>query len=179
VESVAGLRDVLEDSSSPDHLKIAQNPSPISEGQESLPPIPVINGETVSSDLNKILFGRSNKAGSTVTSPDMDHFLLNVYHERVHALFKVLHWPSTLALFDTSKDSDDIKLRALKSAIYFTSVCSLLDHELEGRRAILSQYRQRAEEAFIDAGLLTTTSLMVLQAFVIYLVSTETGKCLL
>jgi len=109
----------------------------------------------------------------------MQHFLLDVYHERVHALFKVLHWPSTLALLDTSKDSDDIKLRALKSAIYFTSVCSLLDHELEGRRVILSQYRQRAEEAFIDAGLLTTTSLMVLQAFVIYLVSTETRKCLL
>ena len=105
---------------------------------------------------------------------EMNQFLLDVYHERVHALLKVLHWPSTLALLSTTKDSDEIKLRALKSAICFTSVCSLFDHELEGRRAILSQYRQCAEKAFIDAGLLTTTSLMVLQAFVIYLVSTDT-----
>jgi hypothetical protein len=105
----------------------------------------------------------------------MNDFLLNVYHERVHALFNVIHWPSTLALFKLSSEKEDIKLRALKSAILFTSVCSLLDHELEERRAVLSRYRQRAEEAFIDAGLLTTTSFMVLQAFVIYLVSTATA----
>lgn len=107
---------------------------------------------------------------------EMNEFLLNVYHERVHALFNVLHWPSTLASFKVSNEKEDVKARALKSAIFFTSVCSLLDHELEGRRAILDQYRQRAEEAFIDAGLLTTTSFMVLQAFVIYLVSTDAAN---
>lgn len=122
-----------------------------------------------------MLFGQSKNVGLTDMASEVNDFLLNVYHERIHALFNVLHWPSTLALFNASNE-EDVKIRALKSAILFTSVCSLLDHELEGRRAILSQYRQRAEEAFIDAGLLTTTSLMVLQAFVVYLVSTETAK---
>jgi hypothetical protein len=122
-----------------------------------------------------MLFGQSKNVGLTDMASEVNDFLLNVYHERIHALFNVLHWPSTLALFNASNE-EDVKIRALKSAILFTSVCSLLDHELEGRRAILSQYRQRAEEAFIDAGLLTTTSLMVLQAFVVYLVSTESAK---
>ena len=107
---------------------------------------------------------------------EMNDFLLNVYHERVHALFNVLHWPSTLDLFNTTNEKEDVKHRVLKSAILFASVCSLLEHELEGRRAILDQYRQRVEEAFIDVGLLTTTSFMVLQAFAIYLVSTATAN---
>jgi len=120
-----------------------------------------------------MLFGPPSKAGPIDTTSEMNEFLLNVYRERVHALFNVLHWPSTLDLFTISNEKEDVKLRALKSAILFTSVCSLFDHELEGRRTILNQYRQRAEEAFIATGLLTTTSFMVLQAFVIYLVSTE------
>jgi hypothetical protein len=107
---------------------------------------------------------------------EMNEFLLNVYHECVHALFNVLHWPSTLALFDVTNEKEDVKHRVLKSAILFTSVCSLLEYELEGRQATLDQYRQLVEEAFIDVGLLTTTSFMVLQAFVIYLVSTGTAN---
>ena len=120
-----------------------------------------------------MLFGTSSKVGQMNATSGMTGFLLSVYHERVHALFNVLHWPSTLALFNVSNEKEDVELRALKSAILFTGVCSLFDHELEERRKFLDQYRQRAEEAFIDAGLLTTTSFMVLQAFVIYLVSTE------
>jgi hypothetical protein len=120
-----------------------------------------------------MLFGPPIKVDPIDTTFERTEFLLNVYYERVHALFNVLHWPSTLALFNVSNE-DDIKIRALKSAILFTSVCSMLDHELEGRRAIVSQYRQRTEEAFIDAGLLTTTSFMVLQAFVVYLVCIQT-----
>ena len=140
---------------------------------------PVETGGPVTCDPNKMLFGPSNDVGPVTMTSKMNDFLLNVYHERVHALFNVLHWPSTVALFNVSNKKEDVKLRALKSAIFLTSVCSLLDHELEGRRAILDQYRQRAEEAFVDAGLLTTTSFMVLQAFVIYLVSTGTANRLL
>ena len=124
----------------------------------------------------KMLFGPSNKVGPVNVTSEMDEFLLNVYHERVHALFNVLHWPSTLALFKVSNEEEDVKIRVLKSAILFTSFCSLLDHELEGRRAILNQYRQRVEEAFIEGALLTTTSFMVLQAFVIYLVSNHAAN---
>jgi hypothetical protein len=120
-----------------------------------------------------MLFGPSNNVGPTGMTSEMNDFLLNVYHERVHALFNVLHWPSTLALFNVSNEKEDVKHRALKSAVLFTSACSLFDRELEGRRAILGHHRQHAEKAFIDAGLLTTTSFMVLQAFVIYLVSIE------
>lgn len=150
-----------------------QQPRPTSQAPGIPPPASVKTGYATSFDPNKMLFVPSTNVGPTDVASEMDSFLLSVYHERVHALFNVLHWPATLALFNASREKEDVKSRALKTAILFTSVCSLLDHELEGRRAILSQYRQRAEEAFIDAGLLTTTSFMVLQAFVIYLVSIE------
>jgi hypothetical protein len=137
---------------------------------------PVKIGGAISCDPNKMLFGPSNKVGPVDITSEMDEFLLSVYHERVHALFNIIHWPSTLALFKVSNEKEDVKIRVLKSAILFTSVCSLLDHELEGRRAILDRYRQRVEDAFIEVGLLTTTSFMVLQAFVIYLVSNHAAN---
>lgn len=175
-DSVAGLRSVLEDVESPDHNDDNHQPRLASQEPEIPASRPVTAGGPLSCDPNKMLFGSSHKLGPVDTTSEMNESLLNVYHERVHALFNVLHWPSTLALFNVSNEKEDVKPRALKSAILFTSVCSLLDHELEGRRAILNRYRQRAEEAFIDAGLLTTTSYMVLQAFVIYLVSTGTAN---
>ena len=172
-DSVADLRSFLEDVEPPDHNDDVHQPRLASEEPEIPASRPVTAGRPLSCDPNKMLFGPSNKVGPVDVTSEMNDFLLNVYFERVHALFNVLHWPSTLALFNVSNEKEDVKLRALKSAILFTSVCSLLDHELEGRRVILNRYRQRAEEAFIDAGLLTTTSFMILQAFVIYLVSTD------
>jgi hypothetical protein len=174
VESVAGLRSVLEEVESPDQYSDAQQYELPFQGHKCLPSAHAGTRDHISSDPNRMLFEPSNKAGHIDVTLERSNFLLDVYHERVHALFKALHWPSTLALFDASNDSGDTNIQALKSAVYFTSVCSLCDHEMEGRRVILSQYRQRAEEAFIDAGLLTTTSFIALQAFVIYLVSTET-----
>ena len=170
---MAGLRSILEDVESPDLNNDTQQACLTSQGQECLLPAHVETRNPPSSNPNKMLFGSFNTTQHLDTTSEMNDFLLNVYHERVHALFKVLHWPSTLALLNTSSDLYDNNVQAFKSAIYFTSVCSLFDHELEGRRIILSQYRHCAEKAFIEAGLLTTTSFMVLQAFVIYLVSTD------
>jgi hypothetical protein len=170
MESVAGLRSVLEDTDPSDRTNDIQSSqqleSPDFDTHDK-------SGEPVSCGPNKMLFGSSGKGYSIETPPEMDYSLLDVYHKRVHALFPVLHWPSILALLETADDPQSTNLMALRSAIHFTGVCSLMDYELEGRRNILGQYRQRAEQAFIDAELLTTTSLMVLQAFVIYLVGPD------
>lgn len=174
MESVAGLRSVLEDTDPLDHTNDTQSPWLHSELPETLDlTTHDTGGEPISCGPNQMLFGSSGKDNSTNTPPQMNHFLLDVYHKRVHALFPVLHWPSTLALLEAANDPQNTSVSALSSAVHFSSVCSLMDFELEGRRSILSQYRQRAEQAFIDAELLTTTSLMVLQAFVIYLVSLD------
>lgn len=173
MESVAGIRSVLEhDGPSDDDNDLQRpwqrTPSP----READPTSHFRSEETSSCDPNRMLFESSAEGNISELLPNLDHFfLLKVYHERVHALFMVLHWPSALILLKVANAAEDVGVRALRSAIYFTSVCSLQDHELEGRTTILAQYRQRAEQAFVDAGLLTTTSFMVLQAFVIYLVS--------
>jgi hypothetical protein len=174
MESVAGLRSVLEDTDSLEHTTDVQSPWLLSQQPKSLnPAINGKSGEPIFCGPNKMLFGSSGEGDSIGTPPAMDYSLLDVYHKRVHALFPVFHWPSTLALLETANDPQNTNLKALRSAIYYTGVCSLMDFELEGRRSILNQYRQRAEQAFINAELLTTTSLIVLQAFVIYLVSLD------
>lgn len=170
MESVAGLRSVLEGTEPSDST--TDTPLSSSEQQESIDLASQHESSgTVSCDPNTMLFGPSSRPDSIDPSPEMHHFLLDVYHKRIHALFVVLHWPSTMALLHAETDEKNAEVRALRSAIYFSSICSLFNHELEGRREILNQYRQRAEQAFIEANLLTTTSFMVLQAFVIYLVS--------
>lgn len=187
MESVAGLRSVLEDYEPSESTSDVQQPGLVPGRQESLD-FAASDGssEMISCDPNNMLFGRPGKAGTINTPTQMEHFLLDVYHKRVHALFMVLHWPTTLDVLQGAGDGEDTNVRALRAAIYFTSVCSLFDHELEERRVILNQYRQRAEQAFIDAKLLTTTSFVVLQAFTIYLVSVDNrsqihgldmGKC--
>lgn len=148
----------------------------VSDEQESPVTVHGESRDTSSRNPNNMVFGLFNPVDRIGAPSEMEHSLLDIYYERVHTLFRVLHWPSTRALLQGAEDLVDVNIRALKSAIYFASVCSLLDHELDGRPAILSQYRQRAEEAFIDAGLLTTNSFMVLQAFVIYLVSIDTAS---
>lgn len=187
MESVAGLRSVLEDSEPPERTNDVQQPG-LNPGREESLDFAASDGssEMISCDPNNVLFGTPTKVGTVNTPLQMEPFLLDVYHKRVHALFMVLHWPTILDVLQGAGDGDDTNVRALRAAICFTSVCSLFDHELEGRRVILKQYRQRAEQAFIDAKLLTTTSFMVLQAFTIYLVSLgnrsqihgrEVGKC--
>lgn len=173
MESVAGIRSVLEHDEPSDHDDDLQRPwQDIQPQREAGPTSYLGSEETSSSNPDRMLFGVSAESNISDSLPNVDHlFLLNVYRERVHALFMVLHWPSTLILLKESNATENVGIGALRSAIYFTSVCSCFDHELKERKAVLAQYRQRAEQAFIDAGLLTTTSFMVLQAFVVYLVS--------
>jgi hypothetical protein len=103
-----------------------------------------------------------------------------MYRHRVDCLYKVLHWPTVLADIERlhRKTQDTYKtthIKALELSIYFTSLCSITNDEamdlgLGDRARLIEQYRDAAEKAISEAGLLQQPDLTVLQAFVIYLV---------
>lgn len=112
--------------------------------------------------------------------------LLAVYRERVDPIYKILHWPDVHSFLNTHYSAPSLELspdhRALESAMHFTALCTLVDGEVDGRAILVEQYRVAAEWSLVQAGLLSTRSLVTLQAFVIYLVSNILRKpycCLL
>jgi hypothetical protein len=80
-----------------------------------------------------------------------------------------------------SKEPNRYKLAsvgALELAIYFMSLCSITNEEarnlgLGDRSSLIEQYRNATETAISEAELLQHPDLIVLQAFVIYLVGSS------
>ncbi|KAF2717959.1 hypothetical protein K431DRAFT_297353 [Polychaeton citri CBS 116435] len=160
-DAVAGLKDVLE------HPETSEE----ADGTSTFDP-----GTASAANPHAIIFGSdlSILSDNLVPPPKLKVRLLSVYEDRVDAIFKLLHWPSTLSTVRPKSSSrQDTRLpvdaRALESAIYFTATCSLFDHELDQRTRFLKHFQKTTEQTLSEAGLLATTSLVVLQAFVIYL----------
>lgn len=167
-DAVAGIRDVLEDNELDSEIEAVQE-----ESSASVPSSHSSPYAAVDTGSQAILFG------GILASPSDDfnlpaetkEYLLQAYKYRVDPIFKPLHWPSTLAIIQPSDHILSTDARALELAMCFTASCSLFDHEFENRRVFVEQVRQAAERAFVRAGMLTTTSIVPLQAFIIYLVS--------
>ena len=107
--------------------------------------------------------------------------LLDIYIYRVDSVLKIGHMPALrkLLLSEEREPSDPFDCpsrEALKFSICFTAICSLSEIEvrkmfMEKKSSILSRFRLATEVMLSRAGLLATSDLTVLQAFVIYLVS--------
>jgi hypothetical protein len=113
-------------------------------------------------------------------SEDKQNFLLYLYCQRVDCLYKILHWPTALPdIARLQSEAHDIykptPIKALEMSIYFTSLCSITNEEarnlgLGDRAGLIKQYREATEKAISEGGLLQRPNVIVLQAFVIYLV---------
>ena len=104
--------------------------------------------------------------------------LLDIYMHRIDPILKVIHGPSLrVLLLENSACGPTIE--ALKSAIFFTALCTLEKQESieivgEAKGKTATKFRIATELSLSKANLLTGRNLTVLQAFVIYLVSTST-----
>ena len=111
--------------------------------------------------------------------------LLSVYRDRVDMLFKVVHWPTAKAVIanihthdDTSDDhaaGNLLPARALEAAMLFLAVCAMDATECSALfqtdyQVIIHQLRLATEVHISRAKFLHHPDLIVLQAFVIYLV---------
>ncbi|KAL9614030.1 MAG: hypothetical protein Q9167_001445 [Letrouitia subvulpina] len=102
--------------------------------------------------------------------------LWGIYKENVDPLVKVVHCPTVhKELFDgTNRPSKSTRARdALKFAIYFAAVISLdamRCNSLFGcsKEVLVGRFRHGAQQALAQAGFLNSSSLVVLQAFVIF-----------
>lgn len=102
----------------------------------------------------------------------------NVYKDRIDPLVKVLHIPSiepTVLAAASHLANLNKSFEALMFAIYYGAATSLSVEEClaklgEERSVLLSRYRFAIEQALARANFLTTEELVVLQAFVIFLI---------
>jgi hypothetical protein len=129
-----------------------------------------------------LLFGCSPTAVNLNTlhpNPDQIRKLWKAYQENVGPLVNVLHDPSMQqCILEATTDLTTIpkSLHALLFAVYLGAAISFQDGECEkilgeNRSTVQSKYLAATQHALIQANLLKSSDLVVLQAFVIFLVS--------
>ncbi|OKL63292.1 hypothetical protein UA08_01712 [Talaromyces atroroseus] len=105
--------------------------------------------------------------------------LWNTFLEGVNPIIKIVHVPTLQKrILDAASDLSSLspELEALMFSIYSTALLCMQDDEVEkyfeeSKPTLLSRYRQCTQQALVNAGVLGTSELMVLQAFVLFILS--------
>lgn len=105
--------------------------------------------------------------------------LWNTFLDGVNPLTKVVHVPTLQQrLLEAASDLGSIspELEALMFAIYSAALMCMQDDEVskyfeDSRPTLLARYRECVQQALVNAGVLGTSELMVLQAFLLFIVS--------
>ena len=138
-----------------------------------------------------MVFGTSTpRSNLRALHPHPSHIplLWNAFQDNVTPLTKVLHNPSTKTLFlqaSQKLDSVSRSVNALLFCVYLATVTSLSEQECmnmlgEPKTTLFTRYKYAAQKALLSANYLRSSDLMVLQAFVVYLVSASVfiiGDC--
>jgi hypothetical protein len=105
--------------------------------------------------------------------------LKDIYADRVDPLVKILHLPTFwTALMNGLRRPQEMSksFQAATFAFYFATVSAVTDDECEKlfktRKAVMcSRYQYATRQALVNAGFLSTSSLMTLRAYSLFLVS--------
>lgn len=105
--------------------------------------------------------------------------LWQLYLDNVNPLLKLTHTPTLQGqVIEAAANPSKIPkpFEALLFSIYFISIVSLTNEEVqetfkEDRTRLMSKYHRGAQQALINAGFMRSPDLVVLQAFLLYLVS--------
>lgn len=105
--------------------------------------------------------------------------LWQIYLDNVNPLLKVTHTPTLQGqLIEAAANPSKIPkpLEALLFSIYFMAIISMTDEEVldmfkEEKQRLMSRYHRGTQQALINAGFMKSSDLVVLQAFLMYLVS--------
>ncbi|KAF7589373.1 hypothetical protein BBP40_004421 [Aspergillus hancockii] len=132
-------------------------------------------------DETSLVLGGTVKKSLTTLHPSPLHVfkLWQIFLENINPLIKILHGPSIQQhLLEASGSLATVskEFEVLMFSIYCIALVSLSADNVQNvfgeRKAILlSRYRQGARLAFAKAGILRTSSIVVLQAFVLYMLS--------
>jgi len=138
--------------------------------------------DTPGDDNADFLFGMTPASHQTAAlHPGPSHILKlwQIYLANVNPLMKIIHRPTVHPIIvDATTDVEHVPRgpEALLFAIYTAAVLSMRDAECEvtfgeSRSSLLARYRLGTRRSLTRAKLMGTSDLVVLQAFVIYLVS--------
>lgn len=169
---VVGLREILDESSDDDD-----------DGMQEDVRVPTHRHQLFEGVCAPLFSPKPHGVGwttSDILTDDLKVKLFDIYRERVDSIFKIGHLPSIRQLLvQEEAEANGESLKALENAIYFMTICSLFDSECMqyfqlDKESCIQMARQDTELCLIAAELLSSTDISVLQAFVIYLVSTRT-----
>ncbi|KJK66797.1 specific transcription factor domain protein [Aspergillus parasiticus SU-1] len=132
-------------------------------------------------DEGALLFGPASTPNLSGLHPNPVHIfkLWQTFLENVNPLTKIIHVPTLQQrILNASGNLNSMpsELEALMFAIYCAAIRSLSDEEVlqgfgKSRTTLLGQYQQAAQSALVKAGLLKTSNMVILQAFVIFILS--------
>lgn len=126
------------------------------------------------------VIGGSTTSVTELHPPAVQIFQLwQVYLDNVNPLLKVTHTQTLQGqLIEAAANPSKINkpLEALLFSIYFMAIVSLTDEEVqdtfkEEKSRLMSKYHRGTQQALINAGFMRSSDLVVLQAFLMYLVS--------
>lgn len=132
------------------------------------------------SDGFPFVIGGSMTSVTSLHPPAVQIFQLwQIYLDNVNPLLKLTHTPTLQGqLIEAAANPSKISkpLEALLFSIYFIAIVSLNDEEAletfkEDKTRLISRYHRGTQQALINAGFMRSPDIVVLQAFVIYLVS--------
>lgn len=158
------MRDILDDPTDDEY----DYPSPGS-------------GSSASANHQGFIFSFSSTALDLHAFHPPPHHIMtywDIYKENVDPLVKILHRNETEKLLkEASKDIEHISkpTEVMVFSVYFAAVTSLSDDECLNvtrmtKEAALRKYRFAFEQAMARAGFLSTTELIVVQSFVLFLI---------
>ena len=116
---------------------------------------------------------------SSHPTPVQIFLLWQTYLDNVNPLLKLFHAPTVQqSILDAASNLENIpqSTEALMFAIYFMSITSLRNNDCEkimgeSRPVLLARFSNATQQALLNAGLLKSSNMTILQAFVLFLVS--------
>lgn len=128
-----------------------------------------------------LVFGSNSSGGLAKLHPSPVHIfkLWHIFLENVNPLTKIIHAPTLQKqILEATCDLKSVgkETEALMFGIYSSAVSSMAEEEVqsifnEPKATLFSKYQHGAKQSLINAGLLKTSDVTVLQAFLLFLVS--------
>jgi Fungal specific transcription factor domain len=168
---MAEMRDILDAPSSGDEEEI-------SSPDQSIP-------SSSSMSHQGFIFGYSSMKTTLRNlhpSPSQLFGLMLIYEENVDPVVRILHRPTTRNIIMKASSNTDTLSKSeevLLFSIYYGAVCSLSPAQCEkqlgeDKEQLSNRFRFAVEQALARANFLNSSSLMVLQAFVLFLICVRT-----
>jgi len=137
--------------------------------------------DAIDADGSDFLFPTPSSDSMSDLHPSTVHIfrLWQLFIDNVNPIIKIFHAPSVqVQILEASADLENVprEIEALLFGIYAMAVTSITDSECntmfgEEKTVLLARYQSGSRQALCRAGLLRSSDMTILQAFVLYLVS--------